>query len=89
MVLSDFLSRQKTDDSSPHKITSISFSLTKVLHENYYKLDNLTETTKIETDKYMVQTRSQAKSSGIKGPDVHGIAKVSFCTSSQNIKNQW
>ena len=27
MVLSDFLSRQKTDDSNPHKIFPISFSL--------------------------------------------------------------
>ena len=36
------------------------------MHENYYKLDNLTNTAKIETDKYLVQTRSQTKSSGIK-----------------------
>ena len=59
MVLSDFLSRQKTDNSNPHKIIPISFSLRKVLCDNYYKLDNLAETAGI--DKYMVQTRSQAK----------------------------
>ena len=49
MVLSDFLSRQKTDDSKPHDIIPISFSLRRVLHENYYTLDNTTE-----TDKYLV-----------------------------------
>ena len=75
MILSDFLSRQKTDDSNPHEIIPISFSLRKVLHENYYKLDNLTETAEIETDKYMVQTRSQTKSNGIKVSEVHGIDK--------------
>ena len=36
MVLSDSLSRQKTDDSNPHEIIPISFSLRGVLHENYY-----------------------------------------------------
>ena len=73
MVLSNYLSRQKTDDSNPHKIIPISFSLRKVLCDNYYMLDNLTETAEI--DKHMVQTRSQAKSSGIKVPEVHGIDK--------------
>ena len=73
MLLSDFPSRQKTDNSNPHEIIPISFSLRKVLCENYYKLDNLTETTEI--DKYMVQTRSQAKSSCIKAPVVHAIDK--------------
>ena len=75
MVLSDFLSRQKTDDSNPHKIITISFNLRRVLHQNYYKLDDMIETTKIETDKYMVHTRSQTKSSVIKVPEVHGIGK--------------
>ena len=35
-----------------------------------YKLDNLSGTAEIGTDKYMVQTRSQTKSSGIKVPEV-------------------
>ena len=73
MVLSDSLSRQKTSYSNPHEIIPISFSLRKVLHENYYTLDNLAETT--EMDKYMVQTRSQTKSSGLKVPEAHGIDK--------------
>ena len=34
----------------------------KVLQENYYNIDS-----------YLVQTRSQAKSSGIKLPDIHGM----------------
>ena len=54
MILSDFLLRQKTDDSIPHEIISISFNMREVLQENYYNLGNM-----IEEDKYLVQTRSQ------------------------------
>ena len=36
----------------------------KVFQENYYKIDS-----------YLVQTRSQARSSGIKLPEVHGMRK--------------
>ena len=75
MVVSDFLSRQKTDDSNPHEIIPISFSLRKVLHESYYRLGNLTKTKDSGIDKYMVQTRSQAKSSCIKIPEVHRAKK--------------
>ena len=64
MVLSDFLSRQNNDDSNPHKIIPISFNMHKVLHENYYKIDS-----------YLVKTRSQARSSGIKLPEAHGMRK--------------
>ena len=64
MVLRDFLSRQKTDDSNSYEIIPLFFSLRRVLHENYYKLNNITE-----TDKYLVQTRSQTKSSGMKVPE--------------------
>ena len=42
----------------------------EVLQERYYNLGNMTE-----DDKYLVQTSSQAKSSGIKVPEVHGIEK--------------
>ena len=75
MVLSNFLSRQKTDDSNPHEIIPISFSLRRVLHENYYRLNDLTGTTNRETDRYLVPTRSQANSSGIKVPEVHSADK--------------
>ena len=61
MILSDFLSRQKNNDSNPHEIIPISFNMCQVLDDTYY------------CDKYLIQTRSQAKSNGIKVPEVHGI----------------
>ena len=64
MVLSNFLSRPINDYSNPHEIIPISFNMHKVLHENYYNVEN-----------YIVKTRSQAKSSGIKLLEVHGVAK--------------
>ena len=36
MILSDFLPRQKKDDSNPHEITPISFNTCQVLDDNYY-----------------------------------------------------
>ena len=76
MVLSDFLTRQKSDDSNPHEIIPISFSLRNILHESYYRLNNMTELTDSGVDRYMVQTRAQAKSSGKKLPKVHGAKKT-------------
>ena len=70
MVLSDFLSGLKTDDSNHHEIIPLSFSMREVLQERYYNLD-ITR----ENDKYLVHTRSQAKSSGVKLPEVHRIEK--------------
>ena len=67
MVLSDFLSRKKQDDSNPHEIIPISFNMHQVLHEKYYNLE--------DAENYLVQTRSQTKSSGNKLPEVHGIGK--------------
>ena len=64
MALSDFLSRQNNDDSNLHEIIPISFNMYKVLHKNYYNMEH-----------YLVQTRSQAKSSGIKPPEVHSMGK--------------
>ena len=64
MVLSDFLSRQNNNDSNPHDVIPISFNMPKVLQENYYNIDS-----------YIVQTRSQARSSGIKHPEVHSMRK--------------
>ena len=71
MILSDFLSRQKVDDSNPHEIIPISFSMREVLQENYYTFGKMRE-----EDRYLVQTRLQAKSSGVKVPEIHGIEKV-------------
>ena len=54
MILSDFLSRQKNDNSNLHEIIPISFNMCYVLGDNYYN------------EKFPRQTRSQAKSNGIK-----------------------
>ena len=71
MVLSDFLSRQKTDNSKPHKL--IPFMLRDQTDDHFYRINNGTDQPK--TDKYLVQTRLQAKSSGIKLPEIHGANK--------------
>ena len=73
MVLSDFLSRQKTDDSNPHKLIPISFSLKCLVSNNFYHIDN--EVIIPRNDKYLVQTRSQVRSSGIRLPEIHGANK--------------
>ena len=64
MIRSDFLSRQKNDNSNPHEIIPISFNMCKILDDNYYNIE-----------KYLVQTRSQARSSGTKLLEVHGMGR--------------
>ena len=73
MVLSDFLSRQKTDDSNPHKLIPISFMLRNQIDDHFYRINSKTDQSK--TDKYLVQTRSQTKSSSIKIPEINGANK--------------
>ena len=63
MILSDFLSQQKNNNSNPHEIIPISFNMCQVLDGNYYN------------EKYLIQTGSQAKSSGRKLPEIHGMGK--------------
>ena len=75
MVLSDFLSRQKTDNSNPHKLIPISFTLKSLSCKYFYWFNRMIRTGEIETNKYLIQTRSQAKSSGIKVPEIHGVNK--------------
>ena len=75
MVLCDFLSRQKTDDSNPDKLIPLSFTLKSLSHEHFYQFNHMTEISETETNKYLIQTRSQARSSGIKVPEIHGINK--------------
>ena len=48
MILSDFLSKQKHDDSNPHDIIPISFNMHNVLHGRYYNMGLM--------DKRVVQT---------------------------------
>ena len=62
MILSQFLSRQKHDDSNPHEIIPISFNRQNVLHYRYYNINKRKE------GKCLVQTWSQTKSSGITFP---------------------
>ena len=75
MVLSDILSRQKTDNSNPQEIIPISFTLKSLSHEHSYRFNSTTGIGETETNKYLTQTRSQVKSSGIKVPEIHGINK--------------
>ena len=69
MVLSDFLSRQKTDDSNPHELIPILFLLRDQVSDYFYHIDN--EINLRRKDKYLVQTRSQVRSSGIRLPKIH------------------
>ena len=62
-----FLSRQNHDDSKPHEIIPISFNIYSLLHKKYYNIG--------KTERYLGQTWSQTKSSGIKLPEVHGVSK--------------
>ena len=66
MILSDFLSRQKHGDSNPHDIIHISFNMHSILHDKYYNIGN--------SEKYLIETWSQAKASGIKLSEVHGVS---------------
>ena len=73
MVLSDFLSRQKTDDSNPHELILISFTLRNQIDDHFYQINSRTDLPK--TNRYLLQTRSQAKSSRIKLLEIHGTNK--------------
>ena len=73
MVLSDFLSRQKMDDSNPHELIPILFTLRSQVDNHFYRI--ISRTDKPKTNEYLVQTRSQAKSSSIKILEIHGANK--------------
>ena len=68
MILSDFLSRQDINDEDTREIIPISFNMRLVLEDKYHNIDKGRE-------KYMVQTRSQMKASGVQLPEVHGSRK--------------
>ena len=55
------------------KLIPISFTLKSLSHEHFYQFNSTTGISETETNKYLIQTRSQAKSSGIKVPEIHGI----------------
>ena len=73
MVLSDFLSRKKKDDSNPHELIPILFLLRDWVGDYFYHIDN--EIKLPRKDKYLVQTRSQVRSSGIRLLEIHGVNK--------------
>ena len=68
MISSDFLSRQKIDDSNQCEIIPISFSIRAVLQDKYYSLEG-------KNERYMIQTRSQMRASVVQLPEVHGSKK--------------
>ena len=68
MILSNFLSRQDICDEDTREIIPISFNMRLVLQDKYYNIDK-------DREKYMVQTRSQMKASGVQLPEVHGSRK--------------
>ena len=70
MILSDFLSWQRNDDSDPSEIIPISFNAYNILEENR----NLGMHEKNE-GKFLIQTCSQAKMSGTTLLEVHGVRK--------------
>ena len=67
MILSDFLSRQKHDDSNSHEIIPISFNMYNFLYDMYYRIE--------PQDRYLVQMQSQMKVTGITLPEVIGMKK--------------
>ena len=70
MILSDFLSQQKNDDSNPSEIIPISFNAHNILEENR----NLGMHKRNE-GKFLIQMHSQAKTSGTTLPEVHRMRK--------------
>ena len=67
--------RQKTNNNNPHKIIPISFTLKSLLGNHFYQIDIMNAISQPETNKHLVQTRSQTKSGGIKIQEIHGMNK--------------
>ena len=67
MILHDFLSRQRIDKSNPHEIIPISFDMKAILNNKYYNVG--------KENRYLVQTHSQSKETGVRLPEVHGAEK--------------
>ena len=72
--MSNFLSQQNNDNSHPSEIIPISFN-TYIISEDNRNFDICKN--KDENEKYLIQTHSQAKTSGTKLPEVHGVRKES------------
>ena len=74
MILSDFLSCQKNDDSDPSEIIPIYFNAYKILEDNR-EVDECINFPCKNKEKFLIQTCLQAKTSGTKLPEVHGVRK--------------
>ena len=70
MILSDFLSWQRNDNSDPSEIIPISFHVYNILEEN-----TNSGACKKNEGKFLIQTCSQAKTSGTTLPEVHRVKK--------------
>ena len=70
MILSNFLSCKKNDNSDPSEIIPISFNAYNILEEN-----RNSGICKRNEGKFLIQTHSQAKTSDTTLPEVHGIRK--------------
>ena len=55
------------DSSNPHEIIPISFDMKAILKDRYYNIGN--------DSRYLIQTCSQTKASGVKLSEVHGVDK--------------
>ena len=71
MILSDFFWQKNNDDRNPSEIIPISFDMYKILENNLNNIDKIN----FGNGKYLIQTHSQAKTSGIKLQEVHGVGK--------------
>ena len=60
-------------NSNAHEIIPISFMLKSLAGNHFYQINN--DIYQSKTSKYLIQTRSQAKSIGIKIPEIHGMNK--------------
>ena len=69
MILSDFLTRKDPCDEDAKEIIPISFNMRSILQDKYYNVNK-------KEEKYIVQTRSQMKASGVQLPEVHGLRKI-------------
>ena len=67
MMMSDFMSRQRMNDSNPHEIIPISFDMQAILRGRFYNVGQEKES------RNLIQTWSQAKASGIKLLAVHWV----------------
>ena len=72
MVLSDFLLWQNNDNSNPNEIIPISFDMCKILEVNMNNFDKYND---FGNNTYLIQMHSQAKTSGTKLPELHGVEK--------------